>query len=804
MAGNPNVQIPKAKDPNRGGRGAGIASSLVARIGAGLMTIAGVDPGNDFFGPGQPIEPVAPPDAAGRAFDFPVNVNVQWQPKTEASDQGTSFDQLRGLADSLDILRAVIETRKDQMAKLNWTVKPILDPIDQLEQMEELADVAPPQAATDDTTKVAVGAPATKPMPAPPLGSGPANMPTFPLAPKAKPKTKKLYTSKQIADCRKAYELLKRPDGVRQFKHWLRPILEDLFVLDAPAIYVRRSVGKVPLAFEVVDGATIKRLIDEQGRTPASPSPAYQQILKGLAATNLTADDLIYFPRNQRSWKLYGYSHVEQIVMTINTALRRQLHVMEFYTEGSLPDSIASVPDNWSADNVEDFQKWWDSELSNNTATRRRVRFIPNGITFEQFKEQILTDKYDEWVAKIVCYVFGVSSQPFSSQVNRATAQTMKDSSQEEGLEPLKMWVKDLMDDIIRRSGVEGVEFCWEEEGTVNPLEQAQIDQIMVNTGIMEVNEVRDERGMPPLAEPQIPTPLPGQTVDPLTGAVVPSPAAGATPPTLGSPPGAATKPQPAAGASTKKMMLHKGHRSGGSSDPVYNEAATKRIRVLFSKFLRSQINRAASHVTKMSKSAAEDRIMAILESYGFKDIDVLKGKLEDILADIAAKYGDQALRDVLDGRDSGVTNEMMTLANDKAIAWAEKRSAELVTQIEESTREFIRKDVVNALENGYSTEQLTEDLIDNYAFSDARAEMIARTELAEAMIEGNLIGWRESGVVEQKEWNVGDGCCEECEVYDGQAVDLDDDFPEGDPPLHPNCRCDLSPIVAPTEGGDQ
>lgn len=42
------------------------------------------------------------------------------------------------------------------------------------------------------------------------------------------------------------------------------------------------------------------------------------------------------------------------------------------------------------------------------------------------------------------------------------------------------------------------------------------------------------------------------------------------------------------------------------------------------------------------------------------------------------------------------------------------------------------------------------------------------------------------------KVWDAYMDACEICLQYDGQEIPVDDDFPEGDPPLHPNCRCSL------------
>ena len=57
----------------------------------------------------------------GRQFDYPFGANLNYVPRSEG---GISFAELRALADALPLLRAVIETRKDQVAAQNFTVRP--------------------------------------------------------------------------------------------------------------------------------------------------------------------------------------------------------------------------------------------------------------------------------------------------------------------------------------------------------------------------------------------------------------------------------------------------------------------------------------------------------------------------------------------------------------------------------------------------------------------------------------------------------------------------------------------------------
>jgi hypothetical protein len=164
-------------------------------------------------------------------------------------------------------------------------------------------------------------------------------------------------------------------------------------------------------------------------------------------------------------------------------------------------------------------------------------------------------------------------------------------------------------------------------------------------------------------------------------------------------------------------------------------------------------------------------------------------------------------------------TADLTEQVNEKAVEWARDRAAELVGMryndagalvenpnaawtITEATREQLRGDVERAIEDGTSTDELAAQLQTSYAFSEDRADTIARTELAAADVEGNLIAYRDSGVVGGKIWVLGsehddNSECECGDAADMGVVDLDDDFGGiGDPPAHPNCVCDVLPVL--------
>ena len=88
-------------------------------------------------------------------------------------------------------------------------------------------------------------------------------------------------------------------------------------------------------------------------------------------------------------------------------------------------------------------------------------------------------------------------------------------------------------------------------------------------------------------------------------------------------------------------------------------------------------------------------------------------------------------------------------------------------------------------------------------AFSDARAECIARTETAKAQIEGTREAWRESGLVEASKFLAAPDCCDECQDVAEAEVALDAE--EGElPPLHPNCRCNVVAVMKPADSSSE
>jgi len=128
---------------------------------------------------------------------------------------------------------------------------------------------------------------------------------------------------------------------------------------------------------------------------------------------------------------------------------------------------------------------------------------------------------------------------------------------------------------------------------------------------------------------------------------------------------------------------------------------------------------------------------------------------------------------------------------------YIDKKSLVFAEQVNETTRKKIKETLKEGVSQGEGIGDLTKrvnEIFDNR--EKWEAERIARTEVLDASSWTDIEAYKQSGVVEKKEWLIAPSACDICAPLDGEKVDLDEDFGgEFDrPPAHPNCRCTTLP----------
>jgi HK97 family phage portal protein len=413
--------------------------SLQAQQAAGIGFDQDPNSGSFIYGPGAPLDPVSGNNPI-RVFDYPAGYNLFSIPRR---DESFSFAELRAFA-NVEMVRTAIETRKDQIERLDWKVRPILDR----------------------------------------RRRGAIQQEAYPA---------------QRERVKKVEQFLRKPDGIHLFSTWMRLLIEDLLAIDAVSLEVRRNRSGQLIGLDPVPGDTINVLIDATGRRPKPPLPAYQQFIAGMPTVNLTAEELLYLPRNVRPGHVYGMGPVQQIVVTINTVLRRQTQQLAYFSSGNTPEGIINAPDGWTAEQLKAYQQWFDEYLSGNATRRSGVLWVPFGAKYQAFKEAPLQDHFDEWLARIVCFAFSLPPTPFIRAMNRSASETDKERALTEGMEPLLLWAKRFLDDLIQTEWDPELEFVWDPPRDIDPSVQAAVDDSYLRNGTKCVDEVREELGLEPI-----------------------------------------------------------------------------------------------------------------------------------------------------------------------------------------------------------------------------------------------------------------------------------------------------------------
>lgn len=264
-----------------------------------------------------------------------------------------------------------------------------------------------------------------------------------------------------------------------------------------------------------------------------------------------------------------------------------------------------------------------------------------------------------------------------------------------------------------------------------------------------------------------------------------------------------------------------------------------------FAQVLRRNFGRLGTPPDEVIAEAVRSRNPAIYE--GWLDIDAwaerFGAELEDaylvaLSREGTRRWGDEPLVKAR-RKLSGLLTADFQLRNPRVSAWIADRSAKLVTSVRRDVKESIRAVISSMYTQGIHPNDAVPliraalgenalfprwaQAVTNYALrleseelpmrqirqlvnayydrlADARAAMIARTEIIAAQNEGRIEAWTqmvESGMLRpdqvMKTWDAShEGVCPLCDELDGTSVELEELF-DGEfdrPPAHPNCRC--------------
>lgn len=167
------------------------------------------------------------------------------------------------------------------------------------------------------------------------------------------------------------------------------------------------------------------------------------------------------------------------------------------------------------------------------------------------------------------------------------------------------------------------------------------------------------------------------------------------------------------------------------------------------------------------------------------------------MLESVATLAGQEAY-DLLHSKDVYIPHDYR-----KEIA---KNVAKFTQSMIDTDREKLINMLDQGLKNGEALPKIREDITRTFGeYNKSQAQRITKTEVSRTSIQAQVDAYQQSGVVEGLQWVLDGGhdVPDDCDNYDGEIVAVDEsfyksdnEFQDGNPPIHPNCNCELLPVL--------
>jgi hypothetical protein len=300
-------------------------------------------------------------------------------------------------------------------------------------------------------------------------------------------------------------ETMEQPNPDDSFRSMVEQVLEDIIVGGYGAIELRLTGdAQKPLALYPVDGATIQMRADWNGE-PESPRYVQATGLMGpQGRIELNDNELSYIRLNARTYTPFGLGRLEVAFETIHEFLGAHRFAAKLASNSVVQYAL------WMQDldpgQHERLIRWWQDDIEGTG----RVPILtaenkPEVLRFGAGTDADLRLNWQEFLIRVIASAFDLPPLflGVEADVNYSTAQQLAQSAFRTAIVPTARLLAEHVtrDAIAKRLGWDDLEFVFLDLDATDPLEQAQIDQILLNCKVLTVNEARASRGWQPLED---------------------------------------------------------------------------------------------------------------------------------------------------------------------------------------------------------------------------------------------------------------------------------------------------------------
>jgi len=268
------------------------------------------------------------------------------------------------------------------------------------------------------------------------------------------------------------------------------------------------SVGQTsfPLVMWPVDGASIRMNLEWDG------SPTSQRYVQVVDSSNtkieLDDDELIYIRLNPRTHTPFGLGRLEVAFETINAFLGAHRYAGRLASNSVV--QYALWLQDLTPEHHERLIRWWQDEIEGTGKVPiLSVESKPEVLRFGGGTDADLRLQWQEFLLRVVASAFDLPPLYLGVErdVNRSTAEEVNELAFRQAVVPTaRLFAEALTRGAIsKKLGWNDLEFVFADVDATDPLEEAQIQEILLRNGVLTVDEVRRMRGLGALAESRRP-----------------------------------------------------------------------------------------------------------------------------------------------------------------------------------------------------------------------------------------------------------------------------------------------------------
>ncbi len=345
-----------------------------------------------------------------------------------------------------------------------------------------------------------------------------------------------------------------KPDATREitkgawddFDTFLRKLVRDSLTFDQATFEIVPDRAGRPCAFMAVDASTIRIAVTEEdlagvgagdvpletarraienpligpyGRSRHIAPPAridYVQVFQGQIVNTYAKEELAFCIRNPRTDLYangYGFSELEQLVLTVTSILWAEEYNRNFFRNGSIPKGILNFrSDTPDPESLEAFKTYWTAQMTGVQNAWRLPMFQSEGLEYINLQQSNRDMEFTQWVEyllKLATALYGMDPSEINFDIARgSSSQPLFESpsehrlsdSKENGLRPLLRFIARMINRHILHPIDDHFHFDFVGLDELSEPEKMQMRTQEITTYKM-VDEVRAEADLPALPD---------------------------------------------------------------------------------------------------------------------------------------------------------------------------------------------------------------------------------------------------------------------------------------------------------------